>query len=241
MISYPRTVAKLVKLLGEGYDVVLDKLRQKQVFVNVKEFLRERTRELAKGGDLDRANTQLLDWFKARQASGQADAAIVYHGDGACMLHGFTIEEVSYTRKADRTLYASERSSFNSVRPAWLRSIAASNRQELLAAGLSAATVDSMAVDGKVPPGFQVHHRLPLDDGGTNHFSNLILMRNDIEHTAIHGRYNPGEKLIHATAYGATVNAVMPLPPKGALIYPDPSRQWVSERVPNLELYEIYK
>ncbi|MDG9882466.1 HNH endonuclease [Pseudomonas sp. GD04058] len=241
MISYPRTAGKLAALLKSGYDAVLDQIRQKQVLVNVKEFLRARTRELANTSALQRPNDQLLDWFNARKASGLADAAIVYHPKGACMLHGFTIEAVPYTRKLDRALYASERARFDSVRPAWLKSVALSHRQELLDAGLSAAVVDRMEKDGKVPPGYEVHHRLPLDDGGTNAFSNLILMRNDIEHIAVHGRYNPGEKLIHATAYGDMVTAVMPLPPQGALIYPDPSRQWVSERVPNIQLYEIYK
>ena len=98
-----------------------------------------------------------------------------------------------------------------------------------------------MASGGKVPAGYQVHHRLPLDDGGTNDADNLILIRNDVEHRAVHGRYNPGENLIYKTGHGATVTVAMPIPPKGAVIYPDPSRQWVCERAPSLDLYEIYK
>lgn len=33
---------------------------------------------------------------------------------------------------------------------------------------------------GQIPNGFSVHHKLPLDDNGTNDFSNLILIRNKI-------------------------------------------------------------
>ncbi|WP_317451540.1 HNH endonuclease [Pseudoalteromonas maricaloris] len=37
--------------------------------------------------------------------------------------------------------------------------------------------------DGKVPKGWQVHHKIPLDDGGTNSFNNLVLIRNSPEHS----------------------------------------------------------
>ncbi|MGG1688404.1 HNH endonuclease signature motif containing protein [Pseudalkalibacillus sp. NRS-1564] len=30
--------------------------------------------------------------------------------------------------------------------------------------------------------GYQVHHKLPLDDGGNNDLSNLILIKNDPNH-----------------------------------------------------------
>jgi hypothetical protein len=33
-----------------------------------------------------------------------------------------------------------------------------------------------------VPNGYQVHHKLPIDDGGTIDFSNLILIINDPYH-----------------------------------------------------------
>ena len=32
--------------------------------------------------------------------------------------------------------------------------------------------------DGFVQKGYQVHHELPLDDSGTNDFSNLVLIKN---------------------------------------------------------------
>ena len=39
--------------------------------------------------------------------------------------------------------------------------------------------------EGLVPKGYQVHHELPLDDSGTNDFSNLVLIKNDPYHKVI--------------------------------------------------------
>lgn len=38
---------------------------------------------------------------------------------------------------------------------------------------------------GKVPNGWQVHHKLPLDDSGTNSFDNLVLIKNEPYHKVI--------------------------------------------------------
>ncbi|WP_274878400.1 HNH endonuclease [Vibrio harveyi] len=38
---------------------------------------------------------------------------------------------------------------------------------------------------GRVPASFEVHHKLPLDDSGTNDFSNLVLIRKAPEHAAL--------------------------------------------------------
>jgi hypothetical protein len=39
--------------------------------------------------------------------------------------------------------------------------------------------------DGFAPDGWQVHHKLPLDDGDANSFDNLILIQNEPYHKAI--------------------------------------------------------
>lgn len=39
--------------------------------------------------------------------------------------------------------------------------------------------------NGRVPDGWQVHHKLPLDDSGTNNFDNLVLIKNDPFHKVI--------------------------------------------------------
>ena len=57
-------------------------------------------------------------------------------------------------------------------------------------------------LDGKVPDGYQVHHKLPLDDGGNNNLDNLVLIKNDPYHKVIANYQNnatrnllPGEKI----------------------------------------------
>lgn len=39
--------------------------------------------------------------------------------------------------------------------------------------------------DGLVPKGYQVHHELPLNDSGTNDFSILVLIKNELYHKVI--------------------------------------------------------
>ena len=36
-----------------------------------------------------------------------------------------------------------------------------------------------------MPKGYQVHHELPLDDSGTNDFSNLVLIKNEPYHKVV--------------------------------------------------------
>lgn len=74
------------------------------------------------------------------------------------------MSELNYVRR-DRAEYAALRGEFNSsVRPNFLKSI--SGHPDAL------STFDSnnllRLADGKVPPGWQVHHKIPLDDSGTN-------------------------------------------------------------------------
>ncbi|MGG0650612.1 HNH endonuclease [Bacillus mycoides] len=55
---------------------------------------------------------------------------------------------------------------------------------ELKEAGITAADIERMK-KGNNPKGWQVHHNLPLDDGGTNAFKNLTLIQNHPYHKAI--------------------------------------------------------
>ena len=48
----------------------------------------------------------------------------------------------------------------------------------LLEAGIGHAQIALMKEKGKTPQGWQVHHKLPLDGGGTSEFDNLVLIKN---------------------------------------------------------------
>jgi hypothetical protein len=58
-------------------------------------------------------------------------------------------------------------------------------KKQLEQAGFDEKQIERIA-SGKVPSrAWQVHHKLPLDDGGDNSFSNLMLIKNDPYHQAI--------------------------------------------------------
>jgi len=68
---------------------------------------------------------------------------------------------------------------------------------------------------GQVPKGYQVHHKLPLDDGGTNDPSNLVLIKNSPFHKVI---TNEQSSLTKKLITGETKVIEFPIP-KGN-VYP---------------------
>lgn len=76
------------------------------------------------------------------------------------------------------------------------------NTEILIDAGFS--DIDILKLQkGRVPDGWQVHHKVPIDDSGTNSFDNLILIQNEPYHKVITNFQNsfakqlaPGEKQI---------------------------------------------
>ncbi len=246
-ISYPRTVAELKAILSLGYREVMRLLQSKQLRVNLRFYLEH----LFKGNRyndeaIDRFNEKLLDWQDKREMAGSPNAALVYHPSGVKILHGFKIVRVNYQRKANRTAYQKERTlEFNKARRAWLKEIANTHAKELEASGIPRSQIEKMKKNGKAPKDingkvYQVHHRLPLDDGGTNDPKNFILIRDDIEHRAVHGYYNPGELRIDRIAYGGEAEVALPVPPKDTIVYPNPLLGYVAEAVPNVEFLRIY-
>lgn len=189
---------------------------------------------------LERVNTGLLQ----RQSTnlGTASASVtVYHHTGARALVGFTYERVSYTRQPDRKHYKAQRSVFDrKEREAWLRDIGHNRTPELIAAGFTQKDIDRMSLEGKAPEGYQVHHRIPLDDGGTNDHDNFVLMRDNVEHRALHGYYNPAELRIRLLAYGETAFVALPVPPKDTLVYPNMAMGYVSNPISYPTFLEMF-
>lgn len=247
LISYPRTAAELKAVLSLGYQEVLRLLRANKLRVNLRGFLshlfkENRYDELA----VDLLNERLLDWHSARKKAGLPDTALVYHHTGVRCLHGFKIVKFQYQKKPDRQIYEKERNQeFRIAGKTWLKEIATKQSAVLEAAGIPKSEIDRMAKYGTRPMDangrtYQVHHRIPLDDGGTNDPKNFILIRNDVEHRAVHGFYNPAELRIDQLANGDTAEVAFPLPPEDTIIYPNPSLGYVSEVVPNTTFLEIF-
>jgi hypothetical protein len=100
-------------------------------------------------------------------------------------LPGFHNISLTYTKRpnADREAL---RNKFDPVREKFVKDLATdpSKQARLKQAGLTDADLQHMAT-GKPPLGWQVHHKLPLDDGGDNSVSNLLLIKNDPYHKAL--------------------------------------------------------
>lgn len=211
-----------------------------------RELIREMVQVLLKSrradvAFLDRINAGLLS---KHAGSGRADQVVVvtvYHPTGARNLRGFSYAPVTYTRKADREQYKRERQEFDrKARSAWLQDVARQQADQLRAAGVSPKEIERMAAEGKPPDGYQVHHRIPLDDGGTNQADNFILIQDNVEHRALHGYYNPAELRIRQLAYGETATVALPVPPSDTVIYPNPAMGYVSEAVGYLAFLEMF-
>ena len=78
------------------------------------------------------------------------------------------------------------RREFNSRRPEFLKTLANDKKkvEALRKAGLTDQDIDKMR-NGKLPQGWEVHHKLPLDDNGTNVDDNLVLIQERPAHSLL--------------------------------------------------------
>jgi hypothetical protein len=240
-ISYLRTAAEVKSLIGLGFKKMLQKLKNENVKVRLKVFMQYLLFEKKKDkAYLKQMNKRLMEWQADRDEENQRSAVLLYHHTGARALHGFRYELIAYQKK-DREVYRSERTNFSSrERVNWLKKIALSHQDELRQAGFTARQIELMQIKGRAPVGYEVHHRIPLDDGGTNDESNLILIRNDVEHRSIHGYYNPGELQIKMLSEGEKTEVALPVPPQNAIVYPNPELGYHCDKIPNSKLVELY-
>uniref|UniRef100_UPI000A58BA62 HNH endonuclease signature motif containing protein n=2 Tax=Aliivibrio fischeri TaxID=668 RepID=UPI000A58BA62 len=99
-------------------------------------------------------------------------------------LDNISINTINY-KKRDREEYTQLRKEFdNSIRKNYLTDLSKNSEVvlQLKSHGVKDIEIAKLA-NGKVPRGYQVHHKIPLDDGGTNNYENLVLIRNSPEHS----------------------------------------------------------
>ena len=77
------------------------------------------------------------------------------------------------------------RKAFKRTRRDFLKYVGYHHVNELLAAGLTEDAI-KLVKKGKAPENFNIHIRIPFDYGGTNSFSNLVLIQTHPFHTEIH-------------------------------------------------------
>lgn len=117
------------------------------------------------------------------------------------VLPGFHFEEITYTKRTKADTEALRRKFGSSVRSKFMKKISSDPVyvSQLRAAGFDDKDLKIMK-GGNVPTGWQVHHKLPLDDGGDNSFDNLLLIKNSPYHSVVTGyqktytgKMQPGE------------------------------------------------
>jgi hypothetical protein len=193
--------------------------------------------ELANGAaiteDIGKATAITEDVGKTAAVTGDAGKAAVVTGDAGkaaaaekpvqIALRGvehtipdWHMQKVSYTKRADAAREAL-RDAFPSVRKAFVKDLAENHTAALREAGMSDADIAMMA-KGRIPQGYQVHHLLPLDDGGTNATSNLVLIKNDPDHMLITQYQN---KLTKGMSAGQTRQLEWPMPDQQVRVWPE--------------------
>lgn len=132
------------------------------------------------------------------------------------ILTNIEIRKISYTRRSRASLDELRKKFDSSVRKNYLKSLGRDKQKVTVMkdAGLSDIQIVKIA-NGNVPKGYNVHHKIPIDDGGTNDFDNLVLIRNNSEHYTI---TNAQRDLTSHIPYGDTVDVEFPVPT--SFIYP---------------------
>jgi uncharacterized protein len=119
-------------------------------------------------------------------------------------LPGVRVQTIRYTKRTADDLAQLRRAFNGGIRADFLKSLASDPRK---VAALREAGLDDTAIakigDGLVPTGWEVHHKLPLDDGGTNDFANLVLIKNEPYHKVVTNAQNaatsglqPGQTIV---------------------------------------------
>ena len=93
---------------------------------------------------------------------------------------------------------AAMRQEFEMVKRAeFIKYLAETQQDALKKAGITAKQLEGMK-KGYTPHGFNTHHKLPIHGGGTNDFSNLVLVKREPWHDMMHYHLiNPQTKGMH--------------------------------------------
>ena len=98
-------------------------------------------------------------------------------------LNGVKVKPVEYVKRSQEELLLLRKEFNSTVRRDFLQQLSL-DKERLIKLGFTDSDILKLA-DGKVPSGYQVHHKLPLDDSGTNDFGNLVLIKNEPYHKVI--------------------------------------------------------
>lgn len=106
---------------------------------------------------------------------------------GNVPLRNFTyLHNFAYTKRAPADKAVLRKKFDSSGRAAFLKHLTNDQAKMDRMKRLGLTDVDLARIkEGKCPKGYQVHHKLSLDDGGDNHFDNLVLIKDEPYHRAV--------------------------------------------------------
>lgn len=99
------------------------------------------------------------------------------------VLRNVKLKEIEYIKRSTDELNILRKEFNSSIRKKFIEDLS-NNIDYLKKIGFSDIDILKMR-NGRVPNGWQVHHKLPLDDSGTNSFDNLVLIKNEPYHKVI--------------------------------------------------------
>ena len=141
---------------------------------------------------------------------------------------GWTFRRITFRKRPASERLRMRREFDSQIRGDYLRWLARERRRDLLANGLSDTELTLMD-NGFVPPRYNVHHVLPLDDGGENTFDNCILIRVNKEHRTLTAYQNT---FTRGLGEGGSVEVDYPVPDLASdfAVYP-PSNSQAPEEI----------
>jgi hypothetical protein len=170
---------------------------------------------LDRAGDAGRGADAATDALRTLPDGAQAGTMTVR--GVAHAMPGWEMRSLDFVKRAPEELRALRSSFDNGLRRDFLADIGARRADELRAAGLTEAEIARVAA-GRLPEGYQVHHIIPLDVGGTNDVANLLLIRSTPEHAILttHQR-----ALTRDMLPGETRRVDWPAPSQPSIVWPD--------------------
>ncbi|EPY7700992.1 cytoplasmic protein [Bacillus cereus] len=152
--------------------------------------------------------------YTKRTTDGDVFVGKLYGED--VILKDVKVDEITYSKRTREEAEQLRKEFDRSVRKDFLNALVNDpvKLKELKKAGITDADIERMK-RGNNPKGWQVHHNLPLDDGGTNDFGNLTLIQNHPYHKAI---TNTQRTLTRHLQEGDSVDVSWPIPKHN--IYP---------------------
>jgi len=165
--------------------------------------------------------------FKATGYRSRSKKAPLFlkHAIGLVEFSGWLFKEIAWKKRFDEEREKFRTEFNNKVRRKFLRSLAKDEKllakdEKLLADGRFSQEDIGRLREGKCPHGYQVHHKVPIDDGGTNDFSNLVLIKNTPYHETVHSRFQTYQMAINKLKPGEEITVDFPVPETGTKIWP---------------------